>query len=273
MKDITIFFTGHNIKDYISLSINSLLYFHPEYKKNIVYVDDNSNDNTIDILKSNNIKIIEWKPSEYLHETIDMSYRVSCIYKEIFEQCKTRYLMINDGDIVFYDKIKYNYSELIQEYPLLFDILPVVDGSYKRNCKYNKYLYKNNTYYRAYPCHMIFDMEYLRKNNIYEFDDITEDWKIDSIFLDLGADFLYKVFHNKLKYMRIRFEFEYIYHFGFTSCLKRLEENDTQLTNHIQLLLSKDRFLSFYDENIKFKYIMNLYGKNVINNLTRSNLC
>ena len=267
-NNLSIVFTGYNIKDYISLAINSLLHFHPEYKNKIIVFDDNSNDGTKEWLDKSGIRRITWSKEYDLSNTSETGYRVSCIYKEIFDQCKTRYLMINDGDIVFYGKIKHNYADLIQEYPLLFDIIEIPNGmpSSSKKFKYKKYLYNGEYFTRSYPCHMIFDMEYLRKNNIYEFDDITEDWKKDCQILDLGADFLYKVYLNELKYKIIYFD-DYIYHFGFVSSIERLLL-DYPEDLHSYVLEREDEYIRFFYDKINkcvdLDIIMNIYGKSVL---------
>ena len=279
--DLSIVFTGYNIKNYISLAINSLLHFHPEYRNKIIVFDDNSNDGTKEWIYKNNFKYITWSKEYDLSNTSETGYRVSCIYKEIFDQCKTRYLMINDGDIVFYDKIKHNYSELIQEYPLLFDIIDcysldvddnqsIIDKSHRlwyHNLLLKKYKYDiiYNEYTRSYkridPCHFLIDLKYLQDKRINSIDDINDNWKYLSTYpLDLGSNFLYKVIINNLKYKRI-YHNNYIFHIGWMSSMERI--NTEKMNINYDVSTSKKLFLNRFhkeqENNIKLKYMVELY--------------
>ena len=58
MKNLTIYVIGANSANMSLLSIKTLNKLYPELKNRIVYVDDNSVDNSIFLMKTNNIKCI-----------------------------------------------------------------------------------------------------------------------------------------------------------------------------------------------------------------------
>ena len=62
LNDITILFSGYNIKWLAVLAIESFLYFNPDLRKNVVYFDDESDDGTKKELKSRGIRVITWLP-------------------------------------------------------------------------------------------------------------------------------------------------------------------------------------------------------------------
>ena len=62
LNNITIAFSGYNIKDFAILAIESFLLLNPDMRKNIVYFDDESTDGTKEELESRGIRVITWLP-------------------------------------------------------------------------------------------------------------------------------------------------------------------------------------------------------------------
>ena len=131
-ENLSIVFTGYNIMEYLQLAVYSLLEFYPQFKKSIVIFDDNSTDDTVNWCKKEGFKIISWKKNNYLSNfkkydniidifekqqgySINASYRNSAIIKEIFYQINTKYMMLNDGDILFMN------PGFMEEYDTLLD--------------------------------------------------------------------------------------------------------------------------------------------------------
>lgn len=106
MNNITVQISGKNILPFLKLNMESLLYFYPDIKNNIVVFDDDSNDGTKEWLENNNINRITWKYFDYedikkLYEPYQSNssiYRIQCILEEIFRQQNTEKLIIMDGD-------------------------------------------------------------------------------------------------------------------------------------------------------------------------------
>lgn len=262
-EDLTIAFSGYNIREYLELSINSLLHFYPHYKDKIIVFDDNSTDDTKEWLRYNNIKRISWKNEYDLSNTSETGYRIGCIFNEIFNQCETRYLMLNDGDVVFFDYFKYNYSELIYKYPILITTTNIPEQSYDLQFKKYDILYYNNEYNRVFPYHMLLDMKYIR-NNIENFDRLTEEWKFLCNKLDLGADFYYQILSKGLKFKELYFT-NYIYHFIWSSSIKRLKEDKyvDQQTLIDRFEMFNENYNEEYKKNKKLREMIHLYGRNI----------
>lgn len=112
-KDTTVAFTGHNIKWFAKLAIESFLFYYPKMRDHIVYFDDDSTDGTKEELEKSGIKVITWtkKNKDTFLDMINkniikeglpiLPIRVSFIMKDLFEQINTKYVFVSDGDVVF----------------------------------------------------------------------------------------------------------------------------------------------------------------------------
>lgn len=104
--DVTIAFSGYNIKNFAILGIESFLYFNPHLRGNVVYFDDLSTDGTKEELERRGIRVITWLPEE-LKDLTDTGHanslyiRCSCIYGSIVKRTTTKYLFLIDGDAAF----------------------------------------------------------------------------------------------------------------------------------------------------------------------------
>ncbi|MFW6007659.1 MAG: glycosyltransferase family A protein [archaeon] len=137
-NNLTIAFSGRNIKNYLILAIKSFLYFYPDLKDNIIVFDDNSIDGTREWLKEQNIKIITW--SDYTEKFRNIkhrikgswNFRISMLINEIILQTNTKYLCILDGDIVFLqNKIFKNSINDLNKYSVIgIEINPLKLGHF-----------------------------------------------------------------------------------------------------------------------------------------------
>lgn len=115
-KDVTVSFSGYNIKDIALLSIKSFIKNYSRSKAKIVYFDDCSTDGTAEELEKLNVKVITWRNKDYINylesdrytelENYGTKVTIRCglINNEIMEQCDTKYLYINDGDLVHHKR-------------------------------------------------------------------------------------------------------------------------------------------------------------------------
>ncbi|MFW6007924.1 MAG: glycosyltransferase, partial [archaeon] len=81
--------------------------FYPNLKDNIIVFDDNSTDGTKEWLEQKHIKMITWKYYKHLlskdipGKNLNHTKRISLMNSEIMIQTNTKYLLINDSDVVF----------------------------------------------------------------------------------------------------------------------------------------------------------------------------
>jgi hypothetical protein len=233
-SNLTITFSGHNIKDYLILAIESFLHFYPDFKDNILVFDDESNDGTQEWLEENNIKWITWnKYSTNKQLRYDnVCYQYSLMYREIINNVKTKYVLINDGDLFFLksgfledyynqvdtyklicvldtyteDILKDDIDESLKKYRVLFNI----ESKYKQNQKLN--------FVKIFPYHLFCDLDFLKSKNI-EFDTIDEPLYYNNYgrYFDNGHDFLYQIVTNNIKFVENPRVNEYTYHIGHIS--------------------------------------------------------
>ena len=235
MKNLTISFSGYNIKNYLQLAIKSLLYFHPEVKECIVVFDDNSTDGTKEWLEENGIKRITWS-GKYDDIIDNLTLRINYIYREIFEQCNTKYLFNLDGDIIFINK----FMNLLEYHILNNDIIGYVDtcGYISKNT-INKDIFKKyshlstydirdiKTFQRIWPGFMYLNLDKFKAYDIIfdnhldlEYNNYLQDG-IDFCF-DSGVDMYHNVISKdfKLHYLN-NTPLNIYYHFCGKSVLER----------------------------------------------------
>lgn len=247
LNNLTVAFSAYNILEYLKLSINSFLDLYPELKPNLLVFDDESTDGTKEWLEKEGIRRITWseeyKQERDLHYSAgdtSLIYRVGLIMNDIFSQVKTKYLLLNDGDVVFIDPFLERYEALIS---LNYKVILCKDkhgkeildddrySIFKNKLKYEILISPNEKYlFRAHQFHGLYDLEYLKSKNILH-DRVFNPWVEQAQSLtppisDTGLDFLYLLEEQKIKY----YDLEYlsflldnpIYHFGFISSQRRL---------------------------------------------------
>ena len=112
VNDLTIIFSGYNIKWIACLAIESFLQLYPKLRSNVLYFDDESTDNTCQELEKRGVRCITWKyyKEDFLRFfdsdlCIDnhhaMCVRCLFIIKDILKQCSSQYVLVSDGDVVF----------------------------------------------------------------------------------------------------------------------------------------------------------------------------
>lgn len=269
--------------------MNSLLYFHPEVKNRIVVFDDNSTDGTKEWLQANSIKRITWsgKYNRYTDNYTQrfgtcMSYWNDIMIKDICDQVYTKYILINDGDVVFTDKFLNNYSELINinNRKALLVISNFMDELYNRKpfCdtvdaknlqdKYKIILNQHqNKLHRVHIFHGLLDLDYFKNNNIV-FDTIDDKNYINMIapipIVDGGVDFYYQLLVNNIEYYTLPYWKDinsfHVYHYGFRSSLAKGDTLNINFDNTKNEL--EQKFNSEYIQNPKLKNILNILDKN-----------
>ena len=237
-ENITIAFTAYNILEYLQLAIYSFLELYPDYKQSIVVFDDDSNDGTIEWLASEGIKRISWKTSESFalsikkyskllntqdrEYQINQSYRNSIMIKEVFNQTTTKYLLLNDADVIFIKPFLEKYEKQVTKYN---HVLIAQPETYNYGWKYyNKYpteraknlffgkyinLYKFNSdtkeegMERLHFFHSLFDLEYFKSKNMI-FDNIVDKDFIKLIFshatLETGSSFYHQILEKNIPF-------------------------------------------------------------------------
>jgi len=125
--DISVVFSGYNIKNIASFAIDTFIKQYPGLKNKIVYFDDFSTDGTKAHLIKKGIKVITWRKEEidaynyllkknfFKHQVHMLSVRVSFIINSIFNQLNTKYVFMNDGDVAFYD------NGFLERYSMMVD--------------------------------------------------------------------------------------------------------------------------------------------------------
>lgn len=126
LNDITILFTGHNIKPFAVLAIESFLLHNPNMRKNIIFYDDESTDGTKEELESRGIRVITWLPQikekflEYEKFAMSNFHVISCLPQRVAYinycaamQVKTTYLYLSDGDMIYFDNF---FLHCVQEF-------------------------------------------------------------------------------------------------------------------------------------------------------------
>lgn len=284
-NNISIIFTAYNILEYVQLAVYSFLHFYPEFKKSIIVFDDESNDGTKEWLEQEGLQRITWKNKDNFlvkfsnlkkifseHTGINASYRNSVMIHEIFKQIDTKYIMINDADVLFlkgdwlekYDKMLPNVRVFapIEKY--------CYEWSFQKNPFFNKFknkflgkyetLYNNNNKMeRLHFFHSLIDLEYIKDRELL-FDHIHNKKFIELIYnnaiLDTGSDFSWEIWNqnvphyvipDNLVYNRWSTTIEkympclerdlkdaYIYHFRWISSYRRFLDDygETEINKH-----------------------------------------
>lgn len=232
-KNISIVFSGYNIKSVASFAIDTFIKQYPELKNNIIYFDDFSTDGSKAHFIKKGVKVITWKKEEieqynslldknfFKNNTHTLSVRVSFILNSIFKQLETKYVLMNDGDVAFYERgFLEKYFELLNDgyqavgmfvaaYLSEFQDVPLINEQYKMmsQSEYKNVLEKFNTdkqsiiqSFRLSHTHSFYDLEYLKTIGIFA-DSLEESVlkKITGDLFDTNIDFTSKLISANTK--------------------------------------------------------------------------
>lgn len=266
-KETTVAFSGHNIKWFAVLATESFLKFYPQMRENVVYFDDDSTDGTREELEKRGIKVITWSDEirsgfqKLLDErffddfTQTVSSRVCFIMTDIMKQVNTKYLLMNDGDVVFkkggflegyFEKFKEG-NKIVghKEFPL-FDKYELDNLKDKKRFEYyTRFVIQSPEVPsklaspRVHLLHTMIDLDYFKEINILG-DDLTPE-NIEMMYggiVDTGTDFYHKVVDNNIPAYWIPTEYVYkiLLHWGWLSSANRDSDylNANSVRNHIQ---------------------------------------
>ena len=311
IENITIAFSGFNIKDFAILAMESFLLQYPEMRNNIIYFDDNSTDGSVEAIRDNGIKVITWTDyweNKYLkykrdllrNSTQEASARVCFIMREIMEQTHTKYLLINDGDVVFLEGgfiekymeqfragSKIVFREEKSVYPKTSSIrdgeaCPEVYEYYK---KYETDIKPNNNRLmqeeieggvccapRAHMLHIAIDLDYLKSIDMLG-DRLNEHTFIlmNGGLVDTGTDFYHRIKENNTPCSYISNEelFKTILHWGWLSSSNRISMNNHNLRRdfleELKRKLNRPRMKLILSRlNIDYRKMIESYMENKI---------
>lgn len=245
LDNMTVFFSGHNIKEIAWLAIASLIRYVPELKSNIVYFDDTSTDGSREFLESKGVKVITWNNyakytdfkewyestfSEELTSIPAFSPRNALICREMVERCTTKYCLINDGDVIYLSDYAIKQAlDAFENGNLIYSVVDVTICNFSRTkdkiikyCKGFKYaenmvnysckedLYKDFESSRCRLFFTAFDLDTLRKVGRW---DLTHDGTdnntlamINGDVTDGGGDLYYKLIRSSIKYKTEKYD-------------------------------------------------------------------
>jgi glycosyltransferase involved in cell wall biosynthesis len=283
--DITISFSGHNVKKFLILAIESFLHFFPGSEDKIVVFDDGSTDGTKEFLTEKGIKVITWTIDKSVLDVEHRGYitppvRVNNIVTEIMKQVNTKYLFVNDSDVIFVnDQFLNHYLQNVDKYKV-FGIKSVYvfnTTHYEKNDPEIDVLrekYKNHfeilddvknpfNGWKILPKipqnHMFVDLDYLKSMNLlYDcLDDKAYSNKLGNL-VDSGVDFYCKLKDNNVPVFEINNAFlQDVIHFHGINMDVHLgtESHPMYRIPLIEQALSYD-----FVQDILKKYNMNLYS-------------
>lgn len=257
-NDLTIAFSGYNMKEYCIVAIESFLYHYPKLKDSIVWFDDNSKDGTVEWLKKKGIKVITWKFYKHLsndYKFLTLSPRNVFLIREIMEQCPTRFLFMQDGDTAtikggfledYFDLIDKEYRLICYESlqtSTYFDEPHSVNPSL---LKYKKYSVSSlSCLPRIFPYHILFDLDKLEEIDL-SFDTLEDDYLCKlGLGIDTGTDFFYQLKEREITYYPIKKNYlqAKIIHFTWIASRAKIIEvkSKSMVDKTIELLKIKDR--------------------------------
>ena len=235
MKDLTISFSGYNIKGFLELAIMSFLRHHPDLRENIVVFDDESTDGTKEMLERIGVRRTSWMNEEYINSPIrrkNITVRVNMITTELIEQCQTKYLLNFDGDLYFRKNIV-NEMLLMAERGK-YDGIFALDHSNTDGFSINPIIVKYASNYtwegkgmkKYWNGFLFMDVQKFISHGI-KYDRLDNKVYNDylNICIDSGVDFWDMVHNSSLKFTefdRLLFLREYAVHFQGRSVRERM---------------------------------------------------
>jgi glycosyltransferase involved in cell wall biosynthesis len=247
-ENLTVSFSAYNILDLLKVSIGSFITLYPDLKKNIVVFDDESTDGTREWLQENKIKRITWsetfkkkRDEHYKDSPTSLIYRVSLIMNDIFYQTKTKYLLYNDGDVVFTGYFLNSYEAIIKSgYKAI-----ICRGGHGPEILNNSYFdpyeilleEKKEYLLRAHQYHGLVDLEELKSKDMLHdrvFDSSVElEMSRPMPRIDTGLDFMYLLFAKGIFVWDLQYNSEGlqspIYHFCLKSSIRRITDSGRSL--------------------------------------------
>lgn len=245
-SDITVSFGGHNIKHFVVLAVKSFIYFYPELKDNIIYFDDESTDGTQGELEKLGVRVITWNnhytkvmEEVYKHSgMIENSIRASLSNIIITENCKTKYLCMFDGDVIFKRRgiIEHLFNKKTEESVGCFEIerfIGVMDNETRVKIKkeimedlvkYTKLeiIEKSIRANRFYMYSCLIDIENIHKYDIkVDYDEMDFLINLNGNFYDTGSGFFIEAEKRGINYDKITYHscLRYLNHFHWGSSL------------------------------------------------------
>lgn len=257
LNDVTILFTGYNIRPFAVLAIESFLLHNPSMRKNVVFFDDESNDSTKEAFEARNIRVISWLPQikrkfdEYEKATMSQYHVISCLPQRVAYinycaamQIKSSYLYLSDGDMVFFNNF---FLHCVQEFAKSDCLvagstahIPIDAGKDTTLMDYMEMLKQQNdlvetktesgpTYerVRVYPNQMLVNLRELRIRGII-FDDLNM-----HAYDDTGQSFYRKLMQHNipilevLPYCDIQGQNPWFVHLNWLSSLRRIINEHT----------------------------------------------
>ncbi|MFW6008770.1 MAG: glycosyltransferase family 2 protein [archaeon] len=278
-KDLTIAFSGQNIKHYLILAIESFLYFYPNLKDNIIVFDDNSTDGTREWLEEKSIKTITW--SNYTKHYFEGSKKIakknnkdnsatkiSLIFKEIMYQTKTKYLLLCDGDVIFINNgfVEYFYN-IVKDYNIIVPIKQYKLKSKKSIDIYSKYptqlqINKDGQFYikGAWSYFSFYNINFLKKYNLL-YDNFSIN-KFNNFYnRDQGIEFLTELTIKNISYYELNKKIinQYILHFAFTVFFNNpIHRKSMPYSEYINESRGK---IEFINKILNYKHIKNIFEK------------
>lgn len=233
LKNISIYFSGHNISEYADIAIRSFTLHYPELVDNIYYFDDYSTDDTANVLTELGIHRFSWDVNLKTHfdtlltngviSTGGQCQMMRCefIFKSILKHCTSQYCLVLDGDTVtlrngFIEEYIRNGNAVNGVYGFMHtDVrgLKTLPDNPRHNefsilkesdeVVHSKDLdYSFIKHLRFHPYHIFVDMHQLKNadwlfNNLYS-NDYANLFKDQMI--DVGSDLLLHCMNNELPY-------------------------------------------------------------------------
>lgn len=246
--DITVAFSGYNIKNMALLSIDSLLKIYPQMRSQIVYFDDFSPDGTKKELRSRGIRVIGWDKA-LLNQYNDivsvdpgwgivqkLSTRVSFIIENIIRQTKTDYLLLNDGDVIFlregiledfeslategFDVVYEKQNTFNDKGPSVRRVVDYINAKYGAKVNENSELYR---YWRMAHSHIFLNVKKLKEKGI-----TSDTLSFDTLkYMEGGIYDTFVDFSNRIadsgcfKIKEIQIFGKNVLHFGGHACVQR----------------------------------------------------
>lgn len=276
-NDITIAFSGYNIKNFALLAIESFLKIYPNFRSSVVYFDDDSTDGTSHELMGRGIKVITWTKelrdefSSYKFKpntTLYTSSRVSFIMREIMQQTQTKYLLINDGD-VFFKKGGFLelYMSSLKDCRILFYpgksnytsrhiafIKNIDELAYDYYSKYQIESYESKPNFplpedgviyssvRVHMMHVMMDLDYFKYIGMLGDRLCKHTFSImQGGLVDTGTDFYHQIMERGVSHREIGFELikSSLDHWGWISSSNRIQDSNSNKERNINQELQK----------------------------------
>jgi len=207
-EDITFIFTGHNIKWFMVIAAESLIYNSQIDRSQILIFDDESTDGTREEFERRGMKVITWDKETYnaFHKLdnalkLHPSIRVSMLLTSAWKQAEGKYLCFLDGDTAYYDDFVGRLLEMINKYGSEEDLLFGIKRKYEPTLGKFEIMHQYFNY-NVYQRTMLCDKERLGKyrvcgENIKTMKMLYDEFETDFIKWYETFTILYNELHEK----------------------------------------------------------------------------